>query len=205
MGPLCPRLSLPSRRLMSGRHNNVERRVGGSETKSFGAADKSAESVGRSAAAHHPCGLVLALAAERLDGLADVRQSEGVLRVDGLVDAPEAGGVGGRGVGGARESEDGESDDGPDGENALHWTFPSVGGCVFTRHHVLLIAAQFWMHFVTKSQPGVRVSCGASDPATAYSPATAATASRWRRVALIARRVCSFGPTCATSSARGIS
>ena len=55
------------------------------------------------------------------------------------------------------------------------------------------------------SSTGRAGSCGASDSATAYSPATAATASRWRRLALIARRVCSFGPTCATSSARGIS
>ena len=89
MGPLCPRLSLPSRRLMSGRHNNVERRVGGSETK----VSEPPTRVPKVSGAQPPHiirgGLVLALAAERLDGLADVRQSEGVLRVDGLVDPPK--------------------------------------------------------------------------------------------------------------------
>ena len=43
------------------------------------------------------------------------------------------------------------------------------------------------------SRPGARHLC------------SAATASRWRRAATIARRVCSFAPTWATSSARGIS
>src|SRR5688500_13900515 len=91
-------------------------------------------SVRRSVAADAPGGLVLALAAERLDDVSNVRESEGAFGVDGLVHLAEAGSVGGRSVGAAGEAENRECGDGSDGENALHWTFPSVGGCVFTRH-----------------------------------------------------------------------
>src|SRR5688572_1833018 len=126
----------------------------------FRAADCSAESVRRSVAADTPGGLVLALAAERLDDVSDVRESEGAFGVDGLVHLAEAGSVGGRSVGGAGGAERGESGDESGGENALHWTSPSVGGCVFTRHYLLPFSAQVWMQFVAQSFAAPMIGSG---------------------------------------------
>ena len=86
-----------------------ESRPRGGGNEAFRAADKGLRSVRTLSRPDAPGDLVLGLAADCLDDVSDVREPEGAFGVDGLVHLAEAGGVGGRSVGGAGEAERGET------------------------------------------------------------------------------------------------